>query len=86
METTPIRVWSGVHEAIQIYAKSLDQDASSLASIELMKVLIQEDDIPEEAQTALAKAFFQMLGEGISRKKDELAKWAVAALKKAKAT
>jgi hypothetical protein len=78
METTPVRVWAGVHEAIQIYAKEKGMDASALASMELMKALFTEEDLPEQAQTVLARDFFQLLGEGIAEKKDELAKWAVS--------
>jgi hypothetical protein len=77
METTPIRVWDGVYGAIQIYAKKQGMDASTLASIELMRVLFTEENLPKEAQTALARDFFQILGEGIASKKNELADWAV---------
>jgi hypothetical protein len=84
METTPVRVWSGVYEALQVYAKAKGQDTSGVASTELMSSLFTKEDIPEEAQVLLAREFFQALAEGISQGKDELAKWSVAMLKAAK--
>ena len=84
METTPVRVWSGVYEALQAYAKAKGQDASAVASTELMSSLFTKEDIPEGAQVLLAREFFQAIAEGISQGKEELAKWSVAMLRAAK--
>ncbi len=84
METATIRVWSGVHEAIQSYAKAHDMDASAVASIELMKALFAEKDLPEAAQVAIARDFFDMIGTVLSGSKAELAQWAVKALRSEK--
>jgi hypothetical protein len=78
METQTIRVWTGVYEAIQLYAKSQEMDASALASLKLMQSLFTEDALPEDAKTALARDFFTMLAEGIVENKDALAKWATS--------
>lgn len=82
METTPVRVWNGVYEAIQTYAKVKDVDASALASMTLMGALFTQKDLPEEAKVTLARDFFQVLGEAMQQSKTELAKWAVALTKK----
>jgi len=82
METTPVRVWNGVYEAIQTYAKAKGVDASALASMTLMGGLFTKKDLPEEAKVALAQDFFQVLGEAMQEAKTELAKWAVALTKK----
>jgi hypothetical protein len=81
METTPVRVWSGVYEALQIYAKSQGMDASTLASFALMEALMSKDELPEKAKEAIVKDFFEALGTIISESKGKLAKWAMAALK-----
>jgi hypothetical protein len=84
METTPVRVWSGVYEALQIYAKAQDMDASNAASLELMQALMSKDDLPDEAKEPIVRDFFEALGTIITQSKGELAKWAVAALKQKK--
>jgi hypothetical protein len=84
METTPVRVWSGVYEALQIYAKANDMDASSAASLELMQALMSKEDLPDQAKELLAKDFFEALSNIIAESKGELAKWAIAAMKKGK--
>ncbi len=84
METTPVRVWSGVYEALQIYAKSQKMDASTVASIALMQALMSKDELPEKAKEVIVKDFFEALGTIISESKGELAKWAMAALKQGK--
>lgn len=81
METTPVRVWSGVYEAIQAYAKDKKMDASALASMTLMGALFTQKDLPEDAQVALARDFFQVLGEAFQQSSTELAKWAVSMTK-----
>lgn len=84
MESTPIRIWSGVHEAVQSYAKAHKMDASAVASLELMKALFAEKDLPADAQVAIARDFFEMLGTALSDAKTELAQWAVKAMRAGK--
>jgi hypothetical protein len=84
METTPVRVWSGVYEALQIYAKAEEMDASSVASLELMQALMSKEELPEKAKEAIVRDFFEALGTIITESKGELAKWAIAALKQGK--
>ncbi|HEV2390210.1 MAG TPA: hypothetical protein VGX00_05170 [Thermoplasmata archaeon] len=81
METTPVRVWSGVYEALQVAANSKAVDASALASMLLMTVMFQDETLPEAAKTLLAEEFFGALGEGVRNNKSELAKWAVSIMK-----
>jgi hypothetical protein len=81
MKTTPVRVWSGVYEALQIFAKAQKMDASTLASIALMQTLMSKEELPEKAKEAIVKDFFEALGTIITESRGELAKWAMLALK-----
>lgn len=84
METSPVRVWGGVHEAIFALAKQQHTDASVLASLLLMKGLFEQKDLPQAAQVAIAKDFFEMLGNAMTESKTELAEWAVKAMQSGK--
>ena len=84
METAPVRIWSGVHEALQLYAADKKWDMSALASFELMRAMFAEEDVPEKAQQALVRAFFEVLGEGLIANREELASWVMGLMKQAK--
>lgn len=84
METAPVRVWSGIHEALQIYTAETGNDMSATASLLIMGAMFEQEDLPEKSQVALVRTFFELVGEQILLQKQNVAEWVVNFLKQAK--